>query len=571
VVYIAFNKTIVRGDNIWLSTRFSGVIKINTLKKEMVHYTAYNSGLKSNLVKSISVDGKENLYVATVTNTQKFNGQKWTDVEGIGGHYSSSYIHKDKKEGLLVFGKYYAFRLKKGKILNFPKEFHREISDSYKDKKGNLYFIGGGTGLVKIRKGKISQETKIGNQNIDFYYRGGYTFKKQEDGGVIFGGHGEYVELNKNNIEKRKCRSNSFFTSNGEIWNNNKTYLNKLDSVIATKTSTSYYDNPSFLKSPKNEFIKKAFFDKEDNLYVITFSGCYRKKKDSKDFENIVKFNQFLPNDIATLPIKISKEGRIWMVSKNRLHVIQLNENYKIDTVIKEIFPFRISDFITKNDSTIIACNKSNQLLEISLVENRFLKLKTTEKKDDLIAISSNSTGNGIWLLGRKNLIQINSDKKEIYHPLPVGIKPLPNNLVEKNGKVIIKSANKAQLFEFFNGNFLKISPPNNERDFMFYYVDYLGRIYSGYPNMKRRNQNNNWSSVDWIKSHILGFKDKSIFYTNDEGIVKMDLYGNQQGIFKKNEKRIFFYSEYLTHAQEIIYLMTDSGILLFDESSFDN
>ena len=67
------------GDYIWVGTEGGGLVKLNMVTGEKVHYNKANSGLPSNWVLAIAIDGQGNKWIGTDWGgLVKFDGLNWT-------------------------------------------------------------------------------------------------------------------------------------------------------------------------------------------------------------------------------------------------------------------------------------------------------------------------------------------------------------------------------------------------------------------------------------------------------------------------------------------------------------
>ncbi|CUT05813.1 two-component regulator propeller domain-containing protein, partial [Candidatus Kryptobacter tengchongensis] len=70
------NALAIEGDYIWVGTD-GGLVKLNMLTGEKVNYTK-GSGLPSNYVLAIAIDGQGNKWIGTGGGLAKFDGVNWT-------------------------------------------------------------------------------------------------------------------------------------------------------------------------------------------------------------------------------------------------------------------------------------------------------------------------------------------------------------------------------------------------------------------------------------------------------------------------------------------------------------
>jgi len=83
---------VVEGDFVWLGTG-GGLVKLNKTTGEKTFFNTGNSGLPSNSINSIAIDGSGNKWIGTANGLAKFDGTNWTVYNASNSGLPDNYIY----------------------------------------------------------------------------------------------------------------------------------------------------------------------------------------------------------------------------------------------------------------------------------------------------------------------------------------------------------------------------------------------------------------------------------------------------------------------------------------------
>jgi ligand-binding sensor domain-containing protein len=93
------------GDYLWIGTKGGGLVKLNKATGEFIVYDKWNSGLHSNDVISIVIDGKGNKWIGTSEGIARFDGVDWTIFRALNSDLISKRINTmaiDNQENIWI-------------------------------------------------------------------------------------------------------------------------------------------------------------------------------------------------------------------------------------------------------------------------------------------------------------------------------------------------------------------------------------------------------------------------------------------------------------------------------------
>jgi ligand-binding sensor domain-containing protein len=224
--------------DLWLGTYGGGIYRYDK-NGGMINHTTID-GLSSNVIFSLYTDKKKNVWIGTATGLNLFSEKKFTAIDSTFRH-SIVYIHEDKNGELWFCTDAGLAVLKNNSILLKNSAGFKSIATRYiyEDAEGTLWIGTHGSGLGRIRNGKIfyySDHTSLLDKNV-------WSITEDQNGNLWMPSNsGIYV------VDKKEL--NDFADHNSDALN--PMVLSKEDGLKSIEFNGGF--QPSVLKSKSGEF-----------------------------------------------------------------------------------------------------------------------------------------------------------------------------------------------------------------------------------------------------------------------------------------------------------------------------
>ncbi|MBK9284176.1 MAG: SpoIIE family protein phosphatase [Sphingobacteriaceae bacterium] len=309
--------------NIWFATIQNGAIKFNLPQNKYSHYSTAN-GLTNDYVFSINETEKGEILIGTQTGLNKIDtNDKISSVQEFNKNMNVSFTCIEKaKDNLLYFGSFGEGLIKadfKNNIISSyraSKGFtNSHVLDLLLDREQNLWIATNGSGVYKYSGKKFTYMSK--NDGLPANYITSVCIDKDKNTWLAITGFGA-VRIKNEQIEVFK---NDFKTSVGPVDNN-------INSIICTKAGRlyfgteeglCYFENEKFITIENNlirrKYIYSLYEDKNGIVYIGTTNGLY--KLQNENIEECHDVNKLCPvgEELSIYCIREDNKGNLWFAT----------------------------------------------------------------------------------------------------------------------------------------------------------------------------------------------------------------------------------------------------------------